>query len=295
MIIDLPSPIAVVCHDAGSANHVMSWMKADALQNTLRIYFEGPARQLLESSGFCATPMDSISEALEGAQSLLVGTGWQSNVEFEAMQQASREKIRWVAMLDHWVNYKERFIRNSEEIMPQEIWVVDGFAEREARSIFQKCCIRRKPNIYLHELLKNIQPVNNVTNNELLYILEPIGDVWGGNKPGEFQALDYFFDILPYLSLPEDLTITLRPHPSDNKDKYQSYIASNYPLTVRLDFGQLAESISRSNWVVGCESYALAIALEANRKVYCSIPPEKGESRLPHSDLIYIRDLVTKL
>ena len=44
-------------------------------------------------------------------------------------------------------------------------------------------------------------------------------DNWEKDKPGEFQALDYFIHMLPKLNLPKNLEIKLRLHPSENKKK----------------------------------------------------------------------------
>ena len=41
-----------------------------------------------------------------------------------------------ISVLDHWVNYKERFIRGGELILPDEIWVCDNHALALAKKAF---------------------------------------------------------------------------------------------------------------------------------------------------------------
>lgn len=292
MKIDLPDPFAVVCHDAGAANLILAWLKADQRLHTTRPVMWGPAAKswdrMFPERATCGT----AEAALQGAAALLSGTGWQSDLEHNARKRAISLGLKTVAVLDHWINYPERFTRGEETILPDELWVVDEYAAKIAASTFEGCVVRKMPDLYLQSQLSGIGAPPADGPAELLYVLEPTRTDWGRGVQGEFQALDYFFDHLSDLGLPDDLTIRLRVHPAEPRDKYVEWL-KRYPgyRLVMDDSGMISEALTRASWVAGCESSALTLALAAGRRVYCTMPPWAPLCRLPHAGLIHIKDL----
>lgn len=291
MIIDLPSPIAIVCHDAGAANHIVAWVRDQGVSDGMQVYMEGPASRIWEAA-YPEHPMKgSVTEALNGARSLLSGTGWASDLEHEARCLARLAGLKTVAMVDHWVNYESRFTRGGTLALPDEIWVVDDYAYRIAAASFGECTIRLKPDAYTQSLVASVRSVAEISGNELLYLLEPVRSDWGRGVPGEFQALDFMLDRVSRLKLPDDTLIRLRPHPSDPPHKYDLYLARVHPHQIMLDSGSLSDAISRAKWVAGCESFALTLALKAGRKVFCTLPPWAAPCRLPHAGIVHLKEL----
>ncbi len=292
-----PTPLAVVCHDAGAANLIISWLADYAGQS--RACMEGPARILWENA-FPETRTCPLEEALNGAASLLSGTGWASDLEHDARRLARTKGIRNIAVLDHWTNYRERFVRGGESILPDELWVADKDAEAEACRCFPTLPVRRLPNLYLEKLAREVAAYGSASARRdprsILYVLEPVRQAWGrSSEPGEFQALAFFLGSLPSLGINENVKIRLRPHPSDPRGKYDDW-PLRYPkldLTVE-EGGELAEQIAWADWVVGCETFALVIALQAGRIVVSTLPPWAPRCRLPQQDLLHLRDLVVR-
>ena len=128
---------------------------------------------------------------------------------------------------------------------------------------------------------------------EILYILEPARSMWGREDLGEFQALEFFKSKSSRIELPPEVIIKLRPHPSDEIGKYESWINKQTDLKFIIEEKNLSlqESISRSSFVVGCESFALVIALLAGKQVYCSLPPWAPNCRLPHDGLVHLKNI----
>jgi hypothetical protein len=293
--IDLPTPLAVVCNDAGAANLIMSWLKGYAVQP--RACMEGPARILWENA-FPETGILPLKQALNGAASLLSGTGWASDLEHEARKSARTMGIRNIAVLDHWTNYRERFVRGGELVLSDELWVADIDAEAEARRCFPHLPVRRLPNLYLERLARDVSAHHPAPARRdprhILYALEPVRQDWGrSGESGEFQALAFFLESLPALGIDEGVKIRLRPHPSDPPGKYD-YWPLRYPnldLAVE-EVGTLAEQVAWADWVVGCETFALVIALQANRIAVSALPPWAPRCRLPQRELVHIRNLL---
>ena len=288
----MPQPIAVVCHDAGAANIILAAMRADTTDRYLPV-MQGPAEKLWQVAGRQGGSLMPLDAALAQAGSVLSGTGWASCLEHDARREARRMGLPTAAVIDHWVNYAARFERDGEVILPDEFWVTDIEALRIASSTFEGARIRLMPNLYLQEQVRQIGQPSPLHAGNILYVLEPIRAKWsGGDQPGEFEALDYFIARLEHFGQPKSLRIRLRPHPSDAQGKYDAWLARQSGLNVALDdAGSLAQAIGQSEWVAGCETMALVVALAAGRKVVCTLPPEAPPCRLPHSGLLHLRRL----
>ena len=295
VLIDLPEPLAVVCHDAGATNLIVSWLKhySGAVQCCRR----GPAA-VLWGRAFPGSRRFSLENALKGAAVLLTGTSWASDIEHRARKLARTSGMRSIAVVDHWVNYRERFVRGEELVQPTELWVADDEARMEARRCFPRLPIRQLPNLYLEELAQEIaachpQPARQCPQN-ILYVLEPIRTHWGhDDRPGELQAFEFFMNNLSRIGVADGVQIRLRPHPSDASGKYVGWLGHFPRVNIEIDTaGSLAEQIAWADWVVGCESFALVVALHAKRIVISTLPPWASRCRLPHRGLLHLRDML---
>lgn len=289
-VIDLPRPLAVVCHDAGAANLILAWLAKEPRPDA-RPVIAGPAERLWRAR-FGEAPLWELGAALDGAAALLSGTGWASDLEHHARVLAKHAGIRSAAVLDHWVNYPERFVRAGETVWPDEFWVVDEDALVLASERFPGACVRLKPNAYLDEQLARIRPLEVGAPERVLYVLEPARSDWSREVPGEFQALDYWLEHFGKLGLPRSVPIRLRPHPSEPPGKYRDWLERHSGVDVQLDDSpDLSEAIGRASVVAGCQSYAMVVALAAGRKVVCTLPPWAPLCVLPYSTIIHLRSL----
>lgn len=299
----LCSPVAVVCHDAGAANLIFAWLKDWARLGLLkkfevRCVLEGPALLSWQEQLFSMPNVSmhfELSTAMAGAKCVLTGTGWASQLEHNARNLASLLSIPSIAVIDHWVNYPQRFERAGTVVLPDLIWVSDAYAADIARTQFKDIEVFELPNTYLSEMTKAIPPVATECNN-LLYVLEPIRTDWGRGIPGEFQALDFFAKNINVITGKEPRNVVLRPHPSDQPEKYISWIRSQSDLNPVLDqCKNLKDSIANSRWVVGVETYAMVVALGASRETWSSMPPWGHTCRLPQTEIKHLHHIAENL
>ena len=288
----LPQPVAVVCHDAGAANIILAEIQAAPEVPFLPV-MQGPAAKLWLASGHTPSALVALDTALLTARSVLTGTGWASDIEHDARQRAKATGLFSVAMIDHWVNYAARFERHGTRLLPDEVWVTDEYAFEIALTTFGGQAIRLLPNRYLNKQVQNIPLLSGLTTDKLLYVLEPLRFSWPGcTQPGEFEALNYFVKNLRKIASAQNLQIRLRPHPSDAASKYTAWLAKNAELNITMDnSSSLSEAIGRAEWVAGCETAAMVVALAAGRKVLSTLPPQAPKCRLPHPGILHLRDL----
>ena len=292
-------PVGIVVNDAGAANHIYSWVEAGKLKD-VRIYSTGPAKKILDEYNIKKNLrfLGQIDELIFNSKSLIVGTGWETDVEFQAIKLGTQASIKVSAVIDHWTNYLERFSRLNEIRLPDKIIVTDKYAYEKARHIFKNLPIEVYPNLYLEKQIKNIRPIELIKQrNILLYLTEPIRNNWGKNELGEYQAMNYFFNKLSKLDLPEDIEVIVKTHPSENNEKYNTLI-SRYSKKNKISLAhkssQLADLISMSKWVAGCQTYALVVASNAGRKIFISLPKNGPKSIFPHENFEELRKICEK-
>lgn len=288
---DLMSPVAVAAHDAGAANLISGWL-AEGTGMDVRITADGPARAIFDRE-WPALPTVPIEAALSGAAVLLSGTSGLSRLEHDARKMARAQSIPSIAVIDHWVNYPQRFRRGDEVVLPDAIWVGDEYAAALANQHFPGVAVHLKVNQYLARQVAEVTAAaaHQAGATRILYVLEPARSTWGREGlPGEFQALDFFLRRLPSLGAGAGPVIRLRPHPEDAPGKYNQWIAAVQGYRVSLDAGgPLSQAIAWADWVVGCETYAMVVALKAGRRVVSSLPPWAPPCRLPYPGIEHLR------
>jgi hypothetical protein len=290
-------PLGIVAHDSGSTNIISELIK-DIDNSKLIFSLNGPALDII-SRNRRKIKNSSIDFCLENSQSLLSGTSNRDvNLEYDARKKAKIRKIMSFAIVDHWVNYKERFIRNNLEVLPDEIWVSDKYALKMAKNNFKKTPIFLIKNLYVmnevKKILSNRRYKTSKNKTKFLYLLEPIDDFWKNSKiKGDFQALNFFIDNIKLITTNNEIEIILKPHPKESPDKYDAW-CKNYSkaLDIHIDkTSSLSNLISWADIVVGCQTAAMIIAMEANKKVICSLPQYAAKCKLPHEKIIHLKDL----
>ena len=297
---NLKLPIVFAIFDAGSANHIVSWIKRAKLA-PIFICAEGPAKLIVSKNLPAINLAADIEKALDMSLTLISGSGWQSNFEYEAISLANEKKIHSIAVLDHWINYKSRLTRNGKLALPNEIWITDNYAKEIAEKEFPNINCNVQPNFYLDDFLlrvNNLPKKINLKNTlNILYVLEPIINLKNTQEYSEFEALDYFIENI-YTILNDKsmkLIITLRLHPSESKDKYDSWIKNNSHQTILLDKeSSLEQLISSADAIFGRNSYALALGIHAGKKVISAIPPPFSQCILPYLNILRLNELIEK-
>ena len=294
--------ICVVSHDAGGAELIANHIPA--LHEDCLFVLEGPAKSVFERH-LGEIKCSNLEASIEKANWVLTGSGWQSSLEWKAIGLAKKLNTKSVTYIDHWMNYRERFFRNGIQHLPDEIWVGDVYAESIARDAFDGPLIRRVKNYYFANLKKYIsanirERISKGQGCNVLYVCEPIGEHarleygdrlhWGYT---EFEALNFFLANFKHLNLGIK-KIVLRPHPSEDKKKYESVVdAFNFPVMLGGDRA-LVEEIMNSDLIVGCQSMAMIIGLLAGKRVISSIPPYGRPCALPHREIESLSDILQR-
>ena len=293
--------VGVVCHDAGGAEILSSWVSS--VGGGL-VAASGPALQIFQRK-IRDCRFVSINKAVAESDWLICGSSQDSNFELEAIKKARLVGKKTVTFLDHWVNYKERFIRTGDLVLPDEIWVGDKIAEKLALEALPNVPIVLVTNPLYAHFLEEYEAAHmgqqESSGGRFLYIGEPAPkgglrrsslvnfDV--GRSSASFDAVKFFLDNVKLLKARID-SIIVRPHPSENAEIYRwaETYRSEYSVVVSVK-NSLAEQIAGADIVVGLHSMAMVLAKMAGKRVICAIPPGHGVCQLPGMDFEYLRTI----
>ena len=296
MIKDVHGLIGIVAHDAGGAELIAHLVLRDSGKFIFSL--QGPAVKIFER---VLGEIDNKSlEDLEiNADVLLCGTSWGSSLENLAIQLFLSRNKPIIAFLDHYVNYRERFIHGNFSELPDEFWVTDEFARQKVLELSSDIKVEIVGNPYLEyqvaSYFSKIQRVPELDAIEVLYLFEPITmhvierakDDLGYD---EFTAFGYFLENLSKCA-PGAVRITLRPHPSEPHDKYVHLTKTKDPIITITTNSDILDDLTRADVVVGCETMGLVLASALGKTVFSSIPPGGYTHDMPFLGITFIRDL----
>ena len=142
--------ICLVSHDAGGGELLSSWAKNN--RGVFLYNIKGPALRIFKKK-FKNFKNSNQKIIKKKTNIFITGTSKKSTHELSFIKYAKKRKIKSISIIDHWVNYKERFSRNNQEILPDEIWVTDKIALNLAKKIFNIRVILKR-NYYLMDFVK---------------------------------------------------------------------------------------------------------------------------------------------
>jgi hypothetical protein len=291
---EINSSVSIIAHDAGGAELLSSYV---IHQKEMQFFFalSGPAIKIFNRK-LGLIKNNTIEEAVSKSNIIFCGTGW-SRFELKGLIAASKLNKKTIAFLDHWVDYRERFIWNDDTFLPDEIWVVDTYAQKHASSIFPEIRIRLIQNYYFEDIKKEYKKVavNKKQQQKGVSVLF-VSDNFDGVIEKDFIKKNYLLftdiEIFRYLIRNIDTLhskikkIIIRPHPSElnTATKYEPVMSEckiPYKIGGKVS---LLEEIANNDIVVGGESMALVVAMICGKEVYSCMPPE-GKYTLPFDDI----------
>lgn len=285
--------IGAVAHDAGGAEIISSYLRrggqefACCLDGAARAVF---ARKFGEVRNL---PLDALVDASDW---LMCGTSFLSDLEWRALRAARAAGKRTVTVLDHWVNYHDRFVRHGERHWPDEIWVGDEVGLQLAQKDLPEVPLKLVPNAYFLDLRDEIEALGSQSRDaagglRILYVCEPLRDdglalynderYWGYT---EEEALRHFLANVARLGGPI-ARIVVRAHPQEPRNKYV-WAAAEFALPIVTDEDKtLLQQVAASDVVAGCASMAMVVGLIAGKRVISCIPPGGKTVPLPHPEI----------
>ncbi len=276
------SKIGIICHDAGGAEIISSFVKK--FNKYKFIYFlKGPAIKIFKEKINLKFNFKSSVDFINECEIFISGSSAINNHEFNTLTKIKKNNKKIYVFLDHWVNYIERFKRDNNIVLPDEIWVGDIYAKRIAKKKFKNTIVRFVKNPYYEEI-KNSFKKNKFKNKyDYLYLTEPIKKQYSNKiKYNEISCLNNFVSYIKKFKTPP--VTLLRLHPAEKSSKKYINIFNKFKLPYHLSENNLLFDIMISNTIVGCETNALVVSTLLNKKTF-SLVPHKYDLKLPYKSI----------
>ena len=252
-------PSLVVASDAGSATHLASILKAYNICSPLRL--SGPAVEIFRRFGVRSSEFEVPFRKRSGDY-LLIGSSLFGGPESQALSDPALPGFRKIALLDHWVNYKERFHPSGLEL-PDTLLVTNPLAFMLAREQFRRVEVLEIPDFQLASV--KLDFLSRVTTSQIALILvEPKSKT---RFSEEFPMRSLENTIWDVRNLAHDRhiqKIVVRPHPSHTSSYVRElnlYAEQTTDLEISTNTN-LTDDLIQADFVVGTHTYALYLASE---------------------------------
>lgn len=268
--------VGVCACDAGGSNYILSFI--NALEISPILLLEGPAKDILPRK----KRYTNKNKFIEDVDLVITGTSWSSNLEKEILHRCGENNIYTISILDHWVNFLDRFILNDRLILPDELIFFDLDAYQQGEKEFQNYLNKIKLSLTENYYLKELSAFNTGSiirhTNKILFIDEPISGHYE-NRVNEFQFLKEFLEYKKTSDL-KIYDINIRLHPSSKYGKYREIINSFSEVKELNKGNHLIADLYSYPIIIGIESMALAIAHKLNLETY-TLNKEVNQNLLP--------------
>ena len=217
-------------NDAGGAELLSSFIVANKLIG--KFLLSGPAIKIFQSKNLPIA--ENQISALNAETSILFSSTGTTDFEYSTMSIARQSDTKVFVILDHWVNYTERFKRRGEEVTPDLILVVDQYAYEIAKKKFPSNKIILTNNYFLESIKRDFLKLDEkMIEYDYVFMCESQSKdstIELALKSDIVQGMKYFFDYLSSIS-ENNARILVRPHPSDLETDYMSITPNSFPTS----------------------------------------------------------------
>jgi hypothetical protein len=265
--------IIFIISDPGSANIILSIVKKFKLKRinffftnpNIKKYFTNFKNKFLE--------INSLKNLIKKNYFDLgvIGTGYPPKY-IHLANYLKNYKIFTVAILDHWLNFLERFKKNKSLFKPDIILMTHKINYR-LDNFFKDIKIFNVKNYYLEEKIREIKKIKKV-KYDCCYINDPASYIINA-KVRKKLIVDSMESFISFIKNRRITKVLIRPHPKDDlfsfKNmikkivKYKEYDESNLVISKSTN---ISKDIGSSDSIFGMRSFGLFIALKAKKNVY---------------------------
>jgi len=295
--------IWIVAHDAGGSEVLAAWIATQPYLAITHYILEGPAVSIFKRRNLLQTNSNrNHLSSIKAADHIYTTTSWQTDLEKIALKLSNEKKARSHTFLDHWCNYRKRFMLDGIEYFPDELILADEYAFEIAKREIPEVKHRLIPNAYFEEIKNDIVRIKSLTSelrsgHKILYACEAILESETPEIPlensVEYHSLIKYLETIRGIFINKPVTIRLRKHPAETQRKIDALInlvANDYSgFTFEISCSNsLAQDLAWCDELVGMNSMALAVGAISKIKTTSCIDSSRIKFTLPFDSIIII-------
>lgn len=280
--------VLVIANDAGCGEILAAYVAAHRAKNDFRVYGAGPAAKVFRREGISFRPAPRTKERMEllmrkqnDAFLVLVGTGWMTSIERDALAAAKKGGLSTAVYLESWAGYRERFGYPKpgwRKDLPGEIWLGDRAALALAKKQFPGTTkLRLVPNEYFKAAVRRYRRARMKVKPDSVLFLSNIDDV----------TEHVFRELLERIARTEHPPkVRVRFHPADDRSRFDALI-KKYKGSVRVEKSKekdIVRDLVRAKLVIGTETTAMAFGALLGIRTVSVLPAGKRPS-LPFASI----------
>jgi len=251
--------VLIVSHDAGAANQIYYYIKTRPPQKYF-FFLKGPAKKIFNKKN----SYNSLITAIKRSDCIITGTGWQSNLEYNAIQHSSKYKKKTISFVDEGLNLKIRFLRNRKLFLPDVLIAKDAYTFKRLKSFIPitKKIIQTQDFFLKYVRQRKIKP----KSNKIIYFssnYNGIAEKLNKNKNKinyDISLLKIFLEKIKKINKFKNCKIYLRLHPSENITKYKnSKLFRSFKIKISKE-KNIINCLKKFHFAFGCGTYALVIS-----------------------------------
>jgi hypothetical protein len=256
--------IGIACHDAG-ASEIISEICLRLNSNvTINYCLSGPAVQIFKKKSLFIKNNSKLAMIMN-SDLILTGTGWETDLEYLALENSKKINTPCYVVLDHFQHFRSRFMKkDGQYIFPDKIIVTNLYTLHVVKSEIPEVPVIPIPDIYIESLLKHNTFFRNnfkPKKSEILYL----SDGQPYNQQSEFSQISQLIKIVNnYTQIvkfigTEFSKVSIRPHPADlNGNRAPTKLGE---INFEEANGNLETLINSSILVIGTDSLAMYAAM----------------------------------
>ncbi len=284
--------VLVVAHDAGGAELIAAYVRAHKRQSNYHIFAAGPATRVFLRNGLTASPaprtsneVSALIEKNKDAAFALLGSGWMTHIEWDALLQANKAGVHTIVYLDSWINFREVFgypKKGWRKNIPDELWVADKAAFTLAKRFFPNTPVRLVKNQYFVDVIARykVQSRTNAYPRSILFMSAAgrLSERIFGNFIADLSRRGFAG------------TVRVRLHPADDRICYEKIIRKKGgQLKIELSRERdIVRDLLRARIVVGPETVALVPAVMVGIRTI-RIVPTREKPFLPFPSITLVK------
>lgn len=249
-------PTLFFATDTGGAEALLELFLINKMKKGLSVCGQG--QNVFRYFGIDFSNTEEVNHA--DFKSLLFSTGLNCSFLTQTQHHFAALGLPQTCILDHWVNYKERFNANGS-VLPDLFFVTNEIAQKKAMSVFPKSQIFLTPDFRLRRL-KDLIRVNFPRDEEhVLVVLEPeraqlegIGEI---TPRSQLEAIYRAKLIANQIGLN---SVVVRLHPKMLKNNWIREILQSDVSLKLSKYARVEDDLSNTKAVVGLSSSVLYFA-----------------------------------